>query len=76
MAACNHFSCLDCWVSWLQRSESCPTCRKPTKKEQLSRVIFENEAGDGAPSLTQMCQSDADSETDGSGHEEELEIVK
>lgn len=74
MAECNHFSCLDCWVSWLQRSKSCPTCRKPTVKEQLSRVIFEKEVGGGAPSLAQMCQSEGESESD--GEEEQLEIVQ
>lgn len=77
MARCNHFSCLDCWVLWLHRSGSCPTCRQPTQKEQLSVVIFEREAGEGAPSLTQMCQSDQEDDTDGSGDDEEqLEIVQ
>lgn len=73
MAECNHFSCLDCWVSWLQRFQSCPKCRKPTVLEQLSRVVFEREAGEGAPSLTQMCESDGESEPDSA--EDQLEFV-
>jgi len=65
MAECNHFSCLNCWVDWLKRSQTCPTCRQKTNKNCLSRVVFETEAGAGAPSLTQMCESD-----------DELEIVR
>jgi len=69
MAECNHFSCQECWKNWLTRSNTCPTCRKPTNKGNLSRVVFEQAVGAGAPSLTQMCAT-SDDELD-----DELEIL-
>ena len=73
MAECNHFSCLDCWASWLKRSQTCPTCRNATSKDSLSRVVFEAEVGAGAPSLTQIIREHEEGEvaiSDG-----ELEIL-
>jgi predicted amidophosphoribosyltransferase len=69
MAECNHFSCQECWKSWLARSNTCPTCRKPTHNDNLSRVVFEQAVGAGAPSLTQMYATSDDDVDD------ELEIV-
>lgn len=62
MAECNHFSCLTCWVKWLRRSQTCPTCRNPTNTDTLSRVVFEAEVGAGAPSLTQIMKGDYESQ--------------
>lgn len=74
MAECRHFSCLDCWASWLQRSSTCPTCRRATQKESLCRVVFETEVGAGAPSLTQMMDENNDNYSS-SDDDAELEIV-
>lgn len=70
MAECNHCFCRDCWISWFQRSQTCPKCRKPTNFDSMSRVIFEDKTKPGAPSLTQLCASDNESADD------ELEVVE
>ena len=71
MGDCGHTACLDCWTQWLSRSNTCPVCRKSTTKDSLSRLVFEEVAGSGAPSLTQMCANDDDS----SNSDNELEII-
>jgi len=70
MAECNHYFCRDCWISWFQRSQTCPKCRRPTNFDSMSRVIFEDKTKPGAPSLTQLCASDNESVDD------ELELVE
>lgn len=67
---CYHFFCLECWTNWLKRSLTCPKCRVPTSLESLSRVVFEQKIGSGAPSFTQICESDEESE------DSDLEIMK
>jgi len=71
MAECNHFCCDECWKHWLPRSQTCPTCRKPTNRETLSKVVFEEVAGTGAPSLTQICASSSSDDDEN----DELEIL-
>lgn len=67
MAACGHVACLQCWTRWLERSGSCPKCRRPCKTEELEKLLYAPGSQSGAKSntLTQMLQ-DSD--------EEELEI--
>jgi len=69
---CGHMACLQCWIQWLDRSQSCPTCRVKTTKESLARAVFEKRPGSGAPkTLSQLCdgQDCGEDESDG-----ELEI--
>jgi regulator of telomere elongation helicase 1 len=67
VSECGHMACLSCWLEWLQRSSSCPTCRVPgITKQSLSQAVFEKVPGQGIPSLSQLC---ARNEPD-----EELEI--
>lgn len=60
LADCNHMACRPCWLEWLQRSETCPVCRKAVKKNDLSRVVFEDqpdgtiEGGRMPPTLSQL----------------------
>lgn len=70
LADCGHSACMNCWSEWLKRSQTCPVCRKPTNRENLSRMVFERKPGSNPVSLTQMCQSDDDSDD-----EDELEII-
>ena len=70
MSPCNHIVCSNCWAKWLKRSETCPSCRKPVKKTDLSKVVY-HETTENLPSLTQMCKESSDEE-----EEEELEIIK
>lgn len=39
MADCGHVACLECWKTWLARSESCPTCRMTTSIESIARIV-------------------------------------
>lgn len=70
IAPCNHSACSICWESWLKRSKTCPSCRKPTTKETLAKAVY-HKASKKIPTLTQMCASD-DDEVDSEG---ELEII-
>lgn len=70
MASCNHIACPICWEKWLKRSLTCPSCRRPMKKDELTMAVFHEEAK-RLPSLTQMCASDDDDSFD----DEELEII-
>lgn len=45
LGECGHMACLDCWLQWLQKSESCPVCRAPTTKASLARVVFQKGTG-------------------------------
>ena len=69
--SCRHSACFNCWRTWLQRSSTCPTCRAPTTMKDLSKLVFTSETGEAAPTLTQICASDDEAESD----DEELEIV-
>mmetsp|Transcript_3222 Transcript_3222/g.5622 ORF Transcript_3222/g.5622 Transcript_3222/m.5622 type:complete len:213 (-) Transcript_3222:14-652(-) len=71
MAECHHSACFDCWKSWLKRQKTCPTCRAHTTMKDLSKLVFAKETGAGAPSLTQICAS----EDEGDSDNEELEII-
>ena len=41
IAPCGHLACLGCWKGWLKRSETCATCRAPTKLDAISLAVFE-----------------------------------
>lgn len=65
MAKCGHLACGDCWLQWLKKSSTCPACRGPAVKNELARVVYENEPGSGIPSMSQLyshCDSDSDLE--------------
>lgn len=70
MAPCNHIACSSCWDNWLKRSLTCPSCRKPMTKNDLSKTVF-HKADKKLPSLTQMCASDDENASD----DDELEII-
>jgi hypothetical protein len=70
IADCGHMACLQCWLGWLKRSETCPTCRVATKKESLARAVFQKDPESKPPTLSQF-DEDNDDESD-----EELEICK
>ena len=54
MAECGHVACRSCWTKWLNKSKTCPVCRRPVTTQSLSRVVFEQTAGRGVPTLSQM----------------------
>ena len=55
MAECGHMACLSCWLGWLRRSQSCPTCRKTVTKESLAKAVFA--MASSAPTLSQLCSN-------------------
>ena len=57
-------------MTWLEKSESCPVCRKPANKDNLVRVVYEEKPGSGVPSLSQLYSRSVDSDSD-----DELVIV-
>ncbi|KAJ1530652.1 hypothetical protein ONE63_005524 [Megalurothrips usitatus] len=46
-APCGHFFHYTCWIGWLERSKSCPQCRKKTFESQLVRLYFNLAEGEG-----------------------------
>lgn len=70
LADCGHSACLGCWKKWLEKNNTCPKCRKETTMKNLAKMVFEKEAGSGAPTLTQICENSSSDDED-----EELEIV-
>lgn len=36
--SCGHICCARCWLSWLQKSKTCPTCRTTASKESVARL--------------------------------------
>lgn len=68
-------ACSNCWMKWLAKSLTCPTCRVPTATESLARLVFEQKPGAGAPSLSQLCPLNNGQEDDDVSSDEELEIV-
>jgi hypothetical protein len=74
IAECGHMACLPCWVGWLKRSETCPTCRVATTKESLARAIFQKDPGSKPPTLSQLCAPDDQENAEDS--DGELEIYK
>jgi hypothetical protein len=77
VAECGHIACLGCWKSWLDRSASCPTCRKVVSKESIARVVFE--AGPSAEGEKVDCGDnigvDKPEGQDHSSDDDELEFV-
>ncbi|CAB9520949.1 Regulator of telomere elongation helicase 1 [Seminavis robusta] len=58
LSDCGHMACKDCWLQWLQRSETCPTCKESVKPRSLSRVVFQDgkaEDNRAVPTLSQLC---------------------
>jgi len=74
MADCGHTACSSCWLKWLAKSATCPTCRQPTEKSSLARMVFEKKPGAGAPSMSQLCPP-GNGEEDDPSSDEELKIV-
>ena len=74
MADCGHTACSRCWLKWLAKSLTCPTCRIPTTKDRLALMVFEKEPGAGVPPLSQLCLPSNGQEEDQSS-DNELEIV-
>ena len=69
LAECGHSACSACWSQWLSEKENltCPVCRNPTSKKELSRVVFhDHTAGEKPPTLSQICPNEfsQDEETD------------
>jgi regulator of telomere elongation helicase 1 len=59
MADCGHIACLECWKTWLARSESCPTCRTATSIESISRIVVSSildKKSASDMSLSQVCR--------------------
>jgi hypothetical protein len=73
IADCGHLACLKCWVGWLKRSETCPTCRVATIPSTLARAVFQNDLESKPPTHSQLCGPDQD---DADESDEELEICK
>jgi len=71
ISPCNHSACFNCWKSWLKRQNTCFTCRAHTTMKDLSKLVFAKGTSASAPTLTQICASDDEEESD----DEELEIV-
>lgn len=46
-APCGHFFHYTCWIGWLERSKTCPQCRKKTTDKQLFRLYFNLAEGEG-----------------------------
>ncbi|XP_034246664.1 E3 ubiquitin-protein ligase TRAIP-like [Thrips palmi] len=46
-ALCGHFFHYTCWIGWLERSKTCPQCRKKTTEKQLFRLYFNLAEGEG-----------------------------
>ena len=67
IAECGHLACLSCWLGWLKRSETCPTCRKGATKRSLAQAVFETSPGSTIPTPSQICSTKNDSD-------DELEI--
>jgi hypothetical protein len=45
LANCGHMACMRCWRDWLQRSETCPTCRAPTRLDSIAIAVFRSDSG-------------------------------
>jgi len=45
ISECGHMHCLSCWHQWFSKSKSCPTCRIPSDKSKLSRVVYQDNTG-------------------------------
>lgn len=73
IAECGHVACLACWKSWLGRSSTCPTCRRPACKETLARVVFESHSTNISEKL-EAGASETHTNNDESS-DEELEIT-
>jgi predicted amidophosphoribosyltransferase len=75
LAKCGHTACSRCWSQWLNKSPTCPTCRKAVDKTQLEQVVFQEKSGAGVPTLSQLCPRE-DRNSESSDDNEELEVVK
>lgn len=47
VAPCGHFFHYLCWIGWLERSKTCPQCRKKVTEKQLFRLYFNLAEGEG-----------------------------
>lgn len=47
VAPCGHFFHYTCWIGWLERSKTCPQCRKKTTEKQIFRLYFNLAEGEG-----------------------------
>ncbi|KAK3916232.1 E3 ubiquitin-protein ligase TRAIP [Frankliniella fusca] len=47
VAPCGHFFHYTCWIGWLERSKTCPQCRKKTTEKQIFRLFFNLAEGEG-----------------------------
>jgi regulator of telomere elongation helicase 1 len=56
LSECNHLACESCWLQWLKKSGTCPTCRVRVEKQSLARAVFQNHEGNSSspPSLSQL----------------------
>ena len=70
IAGCGHMACLSCWKDWLKRSETCATCRAPTKLDSVAVAVFQS--GKAIKPAAKKSTDAADKEADSDG---ELEIV-
>jgi len=43
ISECGHMACLQCWQQWLDRSNTCPQCRKPTSIKSIALAVFKGE---------------------------------
>jgi Zinc finger, C3HC4 type (RING finger) len=38
---CGHMACLNCWQQWLDKSRTCPVCRKPASPSSIALAVFQ-----------------------------------
>ena len=75
LAECGHMACLSCWLGWLQRSQTCPTCRKTgLTKQSLSKAVFRDHTDASIPTLSQLCTKRDNRDGDDEDSDGELEI--
>eukprot|EP00977_Amphora_coffeiformis_P023822 scaffold14477_cov164-Amphora_coffeaeformis.AAC.6 len=70
IAGCGHMACLTCWKGWLKRSETCATCRAPTKLDSIAVAVFQS--GKAIKPAAKKSTDAANDEADSDG---ELEII-
>mmetsp|Transcript_26504 Transcript_26504/g.55615 ORF Transcript_26504/g.55615 Transcript_26504/m.55615 type:complete len:608 (+) Transcript_26504:3-1826(+) len=43
ISECGHMACLQCWQQWLDRSDTCPQCRRPASMKSIALAVFRGE---------------------------------